>query len=532
MPKLSLFTWIGNAAAALVGSHGDVSTQARDAGCSRQTVYDHAQKVQQAVLDRQAPGPCRADLLKQVAELRQENDQLWSWLESALECPLDKQQQFTTTACAMGLSLNQVLTLLAILLPASRLPSRATLGRWVNRSARRAGKLLAALDKACRRLVLSLCLDEIFFHRKPVLMGIEPRSLAWVLGQRSADRTGETWAGALAAWPHVQDIACDGGSGLERGLELAAKQRQQADQQTGNDQPARPIHARLDVFHIRRDGSRALRQEWARAEALWDEAAKVERAKKRYDRTGRDRRRFNSAKVNKAWTRGEAAFEAVCRKEEAWQRAVAALNVWRADGQLNGRQWAEAEVRAALLELTGTLWAKVRRQLQDERALAFLDRMHQELDKAEPCAERREMLLVLWRWQRERRKEEVGKGAVAQEAEDLLAGVLWARLGETGKESYRRVSRALSRVLRASSAVECVNSVIRMHQARHRNLSQGLLDLKRLFWNCRSFLEGKRKKRCPYQLLGLELPSYDPWVLLQTDPDLLTQSLSSYEIAL
>ena len=275
-----------------------------------------------------------------------------------------------------------------------------------------------------------------------------------------------------------------------------------------------------------------MRQEWARAEALCDEAAKVERAKKRYNRTGRDRRRFSEAKVNKAWARAEAAFEAVCRKEKAWQRAVAALNVWRADGQLNSRQWAEAEVRAALLELTGSLWAKVRRQLQDERALAFLDRMHQELDKAEPCAERREMLLVLWRWQRQRRKEEAAKGGVAEEAEDMVAGVLWARLGETGKDSYRRVSRALARVLRASSAVECVNSVIRMHQARHRNLSQGLLDIKRLFWNCRSFLEGKRKKRCPYQLLGLELPSYDPWVLLQRDPDQLTQLLSSSDIAL
>src|SRR5262245_33122517 len=97
----------------------------------------------------------------------------------------------------MGLSLSQVLVLLAILLP----PSRATRVRWANRQARRAGKLLAALDKACRPLVLCLCLDEIFFPRKPVLMAAEPRSLAWVPGQRAADRTGETWAKALAAWP-------------------------------------------------------------------------------------------------------------------------------------------------------------------------------------------------------------------------------------------------------------------------------------------------------------------------------------------
>jgi hypothetical protein len=119
------------------------------------------------------------------------------------------------------------------------------------------------------------------------------------------------------------------------------------------------------------------------------------------------------------------------------------------------------------------------------------------------------------------------EGGVAE----VVARLVQALLGENGKESYKRVSRVLSRVVRASSAVECVNSVVRMHQARHRNLSQELLDLKRLFWNCRSFREGKRQKRCPYELLGLELPSYDPWTLLQSDPSRLAQLLSTPQLA-
>jgi hypothetical protein len=66
-----------------------------------------------------------------------------------------------------------------------------------------------------------------------------------------------------------------------------------------------------------------------------------------------------------------------------------------------------------------------------------------------------------------------------------------------------------------------------MHQSRHKNLTQELLDLKRLFWNCRSSLEGKRKRHCPYELLGLQLPSYDPWALLQLDPAQVQHLLSS-----
>ena len=93
-----------------------------------------------------------------------------------------------------------------------------------------------------------------------------------------------------------------------------------------------------------------------------------------------------------------------------------------------------------------------------------------------------------------------------------------------------RIRLSARRAADASSAVECVNSVVRMHQARHRNLSQELLDLKRLYFNCRAFLEGKRKKHCPYELLGLKLPSYDPWVSLQMDPAELDKLLSSSEL--
>jgi hypothetical protein len=392
--------------------------------------------------------------------------------------------------------------------------------------------LLPILDKAARALVLALCLDEIFFRRKPVLMAVEPHSLAWVLGRRAADRSGATWADALAAWPLLEDVAADGGTGIERGLELARCRRLAAANQAASGKQAVPLHARLDVFHIRRDGTRALRQQWSRAEAAWDEAVRLERAKGRFDRQGTDKRRFNKKKVQKAWARAVALFEQACHQEKAWGRAVNALQVFRPDGALNERGWAEAELACAAKELTGPAWAKVRRQLLDERALTFVDRLQEGLAQAEPNAQRRAALVKLWQWRREARKAQAGGDVkVVTEVGELLAEVVKLRLGERWQESYRRVSAVLKGVLRACSWVECVNSVVRMHQARHRNLSQELLDLKRLYWNCRTFVEGKRRKHCPYELLGLKLPTYDPWVLLQTDPARLEQLLSSSELA-
>src|SRR5260370_35879434 len=69
----------------------------------------------------------------------------------------------------------------------------------------------------------------------------------------------------------------------------------------------------------------------------------------------------------------------------------------------------------------------------------------------------------------------------------------------------QRVRQVLRGVWRASSLVECVNSVARMQQARHRKMTQGLLDLKRLYWNFRRFPAGRRKNHTAPGQLGLKL---------------------------
>jgi len=77
MLKLPLAVWIANAAARLAGSYGDVTRQAEAADCSRQTIYDHTQKVQAAVAAEHAGGPTHAELIQENERLRHENARLW-----------------------------------------------------------------------------------------------------------------------------------------------------------------------------------------------------------------------------------------------------------------------------------------------------------------------------------------------------------------------------------------------------------------------------------------------------------------------
>ena len=98
-------------------------------------------------------------------------------------------------------------------------------------------------------------------------------------------------------------------------------------------------------------------------------------------------------------------------------------------------------------------------------------------------------------------------------------------------EKAKQVRAVFDGVWRASSLVECVNSVVRMQQTRHRVMTQGLLDLKRLYWNLRRFRVGRRKDQTPYNLLGLNLPELSFWEFLKLTPDELREQLSVQEDA-
>ena len=140
------------------------------------------------------------------------------------------------------------MTLLAIVLPQGLVPSRVTGGRWVQQAAAQAGRILVVLDLACQARVRVLCLDEIFLHREPVLMAIEPDSMAWMAGQRGPDRSGESWAPVMTHWPCLEHVVADGGQGLERGVKLANAARctpGQASEPVSS--PAMTMG--LDVFH-------------------------------------------------------------------------------------------------------------------------------------------------------------------------------------------------------------------------------------------------------------------------------------------
>jgi hypothetical protein len=334
-----------------------------------------------------------------------------------------------------------------------------------------------------------------------------------VFCRAAADRKATTWEGLLAPFPRLEFAVSDAAKGIAAAVAQRAAARR-------DDPWAPPLEHGLDVFHTAMEAHRVLARHWRRAEAAWEGAERADAAVALAKRQGIDAR-GPARGAGAAWRRATAAFEEAERLESTWGRAAAALELFDGDGRLNDRSRAAAAIAAALKDLAGPEWSKVRNFLTDPRGLAFLDRMHRRLGAAEPRPEWREAMA--WRWWLRH-----GRVGPSDPLTELLREVARGReLDAEECASYERVAAVLGDTVRASSAVECMNSVLRMQQSRHRRMTQPMLDLKRLYWNCRPFRSGPRKDACPYRALGLELPTYDFWALLHADPAQLTQQLST-----
>jgi hypothetical protein len=330
-------------------------------------------------------------------------------------------------------------------------------------------------------------------------------------------RDGVTWAREFARLPALKAVARDDGAGLGKGVRLDNARRRAAG--------LAEFDETLDVFHTLREGGRALRQTWGVASRALDRAAAAQEAVDRRGRRG-ESRQGHVAPVNRLWRQAERAWDQATAAEAAWERARSALELFTPEGRLNDRRQAEAIVRAALPHLVGVAWAKTRRLLKRGESFTFLDQVGERLAGLGLAPDVLSALLDLEGLRRQPRRMSAATRSWA-----LARTIQLTKSCPDWPEQASRVRAVLRGAWRASSLVECVNSVARMQQARHRKMTQGLLDLKRLYWNLRRFRTGRRQGQTPYALLGLKLPEMSFGAFLQLTPDELREQLSAKEVA-
>jgi hypothetical protein len=348
-------------------------------------------------------------------------------------------------------------------------------------------------------------------------MVVEPESLCWLTGRMVEARDGRTWAEEFARFPALRAVVRDDGTGLGKGVKLERGRRRAAGLPDLDDT--------LDVFHTLREGGRALRKTWGMATRALERADLAQKALDRLGRQGRSRQGHGSA-TNRLWRQAERAWDQATAAETAWKQAGSAFAFFNPEGRWNDRAQAEVIVAASLPDLSGAAWAKTRRLLLRRESFTFLDQVQGRLAGLGLDRDVLSALLDL-----EGLRRQPGRLSAATRGWASVRTVQLTKACPDWSAEARRVAAVLRGAWRASSLVECVNSVARMQQARHRRMTQGLLDLKRLYWNLRRFRVGRRKDQTPYGLLGLDLPELSFWEFLKLTPEELREKLSAKEDA-
>jgi hypothetical protein len=514
---LSVPQRVASAAAVFCGRYGDVTRLAQQRGVFRQTLYREAHAVARALDPPPAPA-AQADGRHRLAQAQAEPTSLKQQRAQATVLDADQQAAFASTAQALGVSLSATRALLAVLMGKAA-PSVARLGRLAQQAGRRASAALAVLDEYARPRAQQVAADEIFVGNKPVLMTVEQHSLCWLGGRLAANREGQEWAAEFGQLPNVEQVTRDGGQGLRHGLAAVNADRKRKGQAVVADQE--------DHFHLLHRLRRGLAGVRAKAQAALRKAEKAQAQAER-DRRKRKLPGGRWAYVTKCWRQAEQAFDRWSAQEQAMERLRAGLRLFTAEGELNTPARAAAEVRAALAELTGPEWKRWKRRRIGPETFTFLSRVHEQLAALPIPAELRQAAVRVEGLKRQAEGlRGAGPSAGALRGVLVAWGLVLSLSGEAGQRAVALVRGVLAGAWRASSLVEGLNSVLRMQQRRQKRMTQGLLDLKRLYWNTHTFAAGRRKKTSPYQRLGVRVPEGDWWQLLNKPPEQLRQELSA-----
>ena len=181
-----------------------------------------------------------------------------------------------------------------------------------------------------------------------------------VFCENAADRSAPTWENQLASFDRLEFAISDAALGIRKAVSQLAQARL--------DDPLAPtLEQGLDVFHTTMEAKRVLTKQWRMTEAAWEKAEAADLEVVRSKQQGIDARGAARA-AHAAWDRATALFEQTERLEAAWCRAHAALDLFRADGQLNNRSPAQAEIAEALQGLSSPDWSKVRNFLKTPAA--------------------------------------------------------------------------------------------------------------------------------------------------------------------
>jgi hypothetical protein len=345
-------------------------------------------------------------------------------------------------------------------------------------------------------------IDEIFIENDPLYVAVDPKSMAICKTAKHSSPTADLWQHFLAGLENLRRTTSDRGTAIVG----AIKQRENH------------IH-QSDLFHCKRAIAGELRKIEDSAYKTITQEEEAQKAMQKRKIQGKDARaaaqkyRTSKRKVNKA-------VEFFDNLEEGVKMVYDVLKLTTRYGRLNSMANAHSNLEFAadwFQLIVPNSWKKVKNAVKDPYLLTYLGEFKETVSKVfveTPNPEDREYILAtltkLWEDQAKRRWR--GKDV---KIPDLTMEFLAAQCSNL-PDVIDQLFTVLDDIHRASSAVESVNSRIGLYRYNKRRFSDEYADLIAVWHNLMPFKEGKRRGKCPAQILGIFLPTFDIYQLLAT----------------
>jgi len=344
--------------------------------------------------------------------------------------------------------------------------------------------------------------DELFLHRAPILVVVEPHSTALLLLAQEDHRDGDTWGVRLL---ETEDqgfsftrVVSDQAQGIAAGVHAAFGEEMPHQLDLGH---LFGEVARLDA-EVERTAYKTIREEAERGRVL--DSAQSERV---------------IVSRIEAWEKAHQKMEeAISRYEDFHYLAgelsglftpVSPEGVPRSLAFVQG----ELETLLSLLEeIPSSKVQELRKRLarQQKGLLVFWEDWEHRLAALRESLPHEEGLqALLLEYFLGRRKH---PSRATQKALEKTKAFLETHLGDQAACLREQVASLLDGLVRSSALVETANSWLRPYLNTRKGSSQAFLDLVRLYRNTRTYRRGKRKGHSPFELLGLSLP--EDWLCL------------------
>jgi hypothetical protein len=374
-------------------------------------------------------------------------------------------------------------------------PSKSTIAEHLKEACAAARELFEEYFEGFGR---AAACDEVYLSGHPCLEVVEPRSLAITGILPDTEPTERAWTDLLNTFPGLECGVSDQGLGVSKALAKAVAR-------FGLDtwhllRPFSEETGRLEARAYERIGEEDRRRE-AFVEALASFAPgrsvppEMDRLQEAVEKAEKCIRRYDDASLILGWlyeatepVDAQGRIKAPERMRGDWEAALDLIDHVDAEGLYSIEKKLRGKIDGApvrgLAERIGALpmpkgWAEASREaMQGLTCRSWLHHHRRETHILEAPKE-----AAVW---------------VAGEMGSPFAAEHWVAYCASAFE-------LLDLAPRASSAVECVNSVIRLRQGSKRHPSPDFVYLLAWLHNTRAFDEGRRKGLTPAEILGVRL---------------------------